>query len=76
MNHMVPALIAMNYQITGHLSSPSTASASGSIAIGEAYRRIKHGYQDMIIAGGADFNLSRYFFEGMELFGANCNSYN
>lgn len=29
-----------------------------------------------MIAGGADFNLNRHFFEGMELFGANCNKYN
>lgn len=52
------------------------ASASGGIAIGEAYRLIKHGYQDMMITGGVDFNLGRHFFEGMELFGANCNSFN
>jgi len=29
-----------------------------------------------MIAGGVDFNLNRHFFEGMELFGANCNTYN
>ena len=29
-----------------------------------------------MITGGADFNLNRNFFEGMELFGANCNTYN
>ena len=76
MNHMVGALIAMDHQITGHLSSTSTASSSGAIAIGEAYRLIKHGYQDMMITGGVDFNLNRHFFEGMELFGANVNKYN
>lgn len=76
MNHMVSALLAMNHHITGHLSCTSMASASGGIAIGEAYRLIKHGYQDAMIAGGADFNLNRHFFEGMELFGANCNTYN
>jgi 3-oxoacyl-[acyl-carrier-protein] synthase II len=52
------------------------ASSSGGIAIGEAFRLIKHNYQDVIIAGGVDFNLNRHFFEGMELFGANCNKYN
>jgi 3-oxoacyl-[acyl-carrier-protein] synthase II len=76
MNHMVPALLAIDYQITGHLSSTSMASASGGIAIGEAFRLIKHGYQDLMIAGGLDFNLNRHFFEGMELFGANCNKFN
>lgn len=29
-----------------------------------------------MITGGADFNLNRHFFEGMELFGANVNKYN
>jgi 3-oxoacyl-[acyl-carrier-protein] synthase II len=29
-----------------------------------------------MITGGVDFNLNRHFFEGMELFGANCNTYN
>ena len=29
-----------------------------------------------MITGGVDFNLNRHFFEGMELFGANCNKYN
>lgn len=44
MNHMVPALLAQDYQLSGHLGSTSTASASGGIAIGEAFRMIKHGY--------------------------------
>lgn len=30
----------------------------------------------MMITGGVDFNLNRHFFEGMELFGANCNTFN
>lgn len=29
-----------------------------------------------MIAGAADINLNRNFFEGMELFGANCNTFN
>lgn len=29
-----------------------------------------------MIAGGVDFNLNRHFFEGMELFGANCTKFN
>jgi 3-oxoacyl-[acyl-carrier-protein] synthase II len=72
MSNMVPSLIAMKHQVSGHVSCVSMASASGAIAIGEAYRLIKHGYQDCMIAGGIDFNLNRHFFEGMELFGATC----
>lgn len=44
MNHMVSAILAMEHQITGQLQCISVASASGGIAIGEAYRVIKHGY--------------------------------
>ena len=58
------------------MSTPSIASASGEIAIGDAFRLIKYDYADVCIAGGVDFNLNRHFFEGMELFGANCNTYN
>ncbi len=52
------------------------ASSSGAVAIGEAFRLIKNGYQDCVIAGGVDFNLNRHFFEGMELMGANCPTFN
>ena len=76
MNHMISAILAMEHQITGHLSCPSVASSSSAIAIGEAYRLIKHGYQDRMITGGVDFNLNRHFIEGTELFGANCNKFN
>jgi 3-oxoacyl-(acyl-carrier-protein) synthase len=37
---------------------------------------IKHGYADIVVSGGLDFNLNRHFFEGMELFGANVNKFN
>ena len=76
MNHMVGALTAMKYQLNGPLTAPSTASSSGVVAIGESYRLIKHGYADHVISGGFDFNLNRHFFEGMELFKANCNTHN
>ena len=76
MNHMVSALLAINHQLYGYTSAASTGSSSGAVAIGEAYRLIKHGYQDIMIAGGVDLNLNRHFFEGMELFGANCSKFN
>ncbi len=33
-----------------------TACASGTHSIGEALRNIKHGYSDVIVAGGAECN--------------------
>lgn len=76
MNHMVAGLLAIDYHFQGPTASASTASSSGLVAIGEAYRKIKFGYADYIIAGGADYNLNRHFFGGMEAFGANCNAFN
>ena len=73
---MVPSLLSLKYQIKGPTSGISMASSSGAISIGDSYRLIKHGYSDIMIAGGVDFNLNRHFFEGMELFGANCNEFN
>ncbi len=35
-----------------------TACASGTHAIGESYRIIKHGYQDLMIAGGAEASIT------------------
>ena len=76
MNHMVAGLLAIDYNFQGPTASASTASSSGGVAIGEAFRKIKFGYADYIIAGGADFNLNRPFFQGMENFGATCQKYN
>ena len=76
MNHMVPGLLAIDNNFRGPTASASTASSSGAVAIGEAYHKIKHGKADFIIAGGADFNLNKPFFGGMEAFGAACRKYN
>ena len=34
-----------------------TACATGTHAIGEAFRNIKHGYSDVILAGGAEGSI-------------------
>lgn len=76
MNHMVAGLLAIDYNFQGPTASASTASSSGAVAIGEAFRKIKYGHADFIITGGADFNLNRPFFQGMENFGATCQGFN
>lgn len=52
------ALIAIKYHCLGSCLSVATACASSGHAIGEAYRTIKHGYADAIIAGGADADIN------------------
>jgi 3-oxoacyl-[acyl-carrier-protein] synthase II len=52
--NMAAANIAINYNARGHCQTITTACTSGSQAIGEAYRLIKHGITDVMIAGASD----------------------
>lgn len=52
------AMIAIKYHCLGSCMAISTACASSGHAIGEAYRAIRHGYADAIIAGGSDAVIS------------------
>ncbi len=49
--------IAMKYNAQGPCLPVTTACATGSSCIGEAYRAIKHGYAKAIIAGGAEASI-------------------
>ena len=46
--------IAIRYKAKGSCMCTVTACATGTNAIGEAYRSIKHGYADAIITGGSE----------------------
>jgi len=50
--------IAIKFNAKGPCMSVSTACATGTTAVGEAYRAIKGGYADAIIAGGVDSAIS------------------
>ena len=52
--NMASGHISIKYGLEGHGFCPVTACASGSHAIGEAFRAIRHGYADIIIAGGSE----------------------
>ena len=52
--NMVAGLIAIRYNCQGSAMPAVTACASGSNAIGEAMRLIRHGYADAVITGGAE----------------------
>ncbi|MGI5988661.1 MAG: beta-ketoacyl-ACP synthase II [Lachnospiraceae bacterium] len=53
-SNMAAGLIAIRYGCHGSALPAVTACASGSNAIGEAVRMIRHGYADAVIAGGAE----------------------
>ena len=49
--------VAIKFNAQGVCLPVVTACATGTHAIGEAYRAIKHGYADAIIAGGAEASV-------------------
>lgn len=52
--NMAAGMIAMRHGCRGGAMPAVTACASGSNAIGEAMRLIRHGYADAVITGGAE----------------------
>ena len=58
MNGAAGSHVAMQYQLLGSNLTYSTACSSSNIAIGEAYRNIKHGYSDVAFAGGSEALLT------------------
>ena len=52
--NMAAGEIAIRYNCQGAAMPAVTACASGSNAIGEALRQIRHGYADAVITGGSD----------------------
>jgi 3-oxoacyl-[acyl-carrier-protein] synthase II len=59
--------IAIRYGFTGPSNANSNSCASGAIAIGEAYRYIKEGYADAMIAVGAEAPLYELTFSAFTL---------
>jgi len=50
--------IAIELGVTGPNSTNAMSCASGAIAVGNAFREIRHGYADVMIAGGAEAPLA------------------
>lgn len=55
--NMAAGMIAIKYDCRGPAMPAVTACASGSNAIGEAMRLIRHGYADAVITGGAEATI-------------------
>ncbi len=56
--NMAAGAISIRYGLKGPTLPVVTACATSTNTIGEAYRAIKHGYADAIIAGGAEATIS------------------
>jgi 3-oxoacyl-[acyl-carrier-protein] synthase II len=62
--NIAAALVAIMYNAQGPCLPVVTACATGTHSIGEAFRAIKHGYADAIIAGGAEASITRLAIGG------------
>lgn len=58
MYNAAASVIAQQHQLSGPNLTFSTACSSSAVAIGEASRLIRHGYADVMLAGGSDALLT------------------
>jgi beta-ketoacyl-acyl-carrier-protein synthase II len=58
MNNAAASHISIKYNLQGANITYATACSSSAIAIGEAYRQIRHGYADVMLAGGSEAMLT------------------
>lgn len=56
--NMAAGMIAIRFDARGAAMPSVTACASGSNAIGEALRAIRHGYADAVITGGSEAGIA------------------
>lgn len=62
--NMAAAQVAMRFGLQGVNENIMTACASSTNALGEAFRHIKYGDNDMILAGGCEATVSPTAFAG------------
>ncbi len=58
MNNAAASHISIAYHLQGANVTYSTACSSSAIAVGEACRQIRHGYADVMLAGGSEALLT------------------
>ncbi len=54
--------IAIEFGVQGPNSTNAMSCASGTIAVGDAFREIRHGYADVMLCGGSEAPLSPLCF--------------
>ena len=58
MNNAAASCLSIEHGMKGPCLTFSTACSSSAVAIGEAFRQIKHGYVDVMLAGGSESLLT------------------
>ncbi len=73
-SNMPAGNIAIEFGFKGESTCNVTACASSTQSIGEAYKTIKHGYEEVIIAGGTESSICSAGIAGFENMKALCLS--
>lgn len=68
--------VAIEYKANGYVSSVVTACAAGTNAIGDAFNRIRFGFEDIMIAGGSEAAICELGISGFQSMKALCTSDN
>ena len=63
-SNMAAGNISIKYGLKGPSTAIVTACATGTNGIGEAFRQIKHGYADVMLAGGVEAPITKASVEG------------
>lgn len=63
-SNMAAGNISIKYGLKGPSTAVVTACATGTNGIGEAFRHIKHGYADIMLAGGVEAPITKIGIEG------------
>ncbi|MGX6960271.1 MAG: beta-ketoacyl-ACP synthase II [Rickettsia endosymbiont of Pentastiridius leporinus] len=74
--NLLSGLVSIKYGFSGPNQAAVTACSTGAHAIGDAMRMIKHGYADVMIAGGAEAPVTPVGVAGFAAARALCNKYN
>lgn len=66
--------ISIEFGFKGESMAIVTACSSSTHAIGEGYKTIKHGYEDVVVAGGTEASICSIGIAGFENMKALCTS--
>lgn len=72
--NMAAAQIAIRTGFKGMCTCPVTACAGGTNAVGDAFHRIRDGYEDVMLCGGAESCISELGIGGFSSMKALCNA--
>ncbi|XVN41489.1 MAG: beta-ketoacyl-ACP synthase II [Rickettsia endosymbiont of Argas persicus] len=74
--NLLSGLVSIKYGFSGPNQAAVTACSTGAHAIGDAMRMIRHGYADVMIAGGAEAPVTPVGVAGFVAARALCTKYN